>query len=120
MKRNKHTLTAKQKAFAHKFIETKNATESVRGIYDVANDDVAKSIASENLSKPYLREYIHDIMKRNSVDIDDVVSIHKRNMLQDTHLPTSQKAVADFYNVLGVTEQKTDTRVQVAFVLEEK
>lgn len=116
----KQKLTPKEKAFAHNFVETLNGTESARRVYDVSSDKSAGVIASQNLGKLRVREEIAHLMERNGVNIDDVLNIHKRNMLQADNLPVSQKAVADFYTILGVAEQKTESKVAIAFVLEEK
>lgn len=47
-------LTRKQAAFVKHLIDNpkKSATEAAARVYDVANRNVAKSIATENLSKP--------------------------------------------------------------------
>lgn len=51
-------LTKKQKGFANDYIDTGNGTQSALKNYDTNSVDVAKSIASENLTKPNVREYI--------------------------------------------------------------
>lgn len=54
-------LTPKQKAFADFYIETGNATESAkRAGY---SEKTAKVIACENLTKPYVREYVDSMLK---------------------------------------------------------
>ena len=45
-------LTKKQRGFIKDYKDTGNATESARRNYDVKNDNVAKSLGSENLAKP--------------------------------------------------------------------
>lgn len=115
----KRALTAKQKTFAQEFVKTKNATESALRTYDTTDRVVAGSIGSENLQKPQIRQEILHLMRQNDIELDDVLNIHKRNMLQDEHLPTSQKAVSDFYDILGIKEAKANTSVQVAFIIEQ-
>lgn len=44
-------LTLKQQLFIKAYIETKNATEAARRVYDCKNDVVAASIGFENLRK---------------------------------------------------------------------
>lgn len=51
-------LTFKQKKFADKYLETGNGGKSAKEVYDVKTDSVARSIASENLTKPNVREYL--------------------------------------------------------------
>lgn len=52
--------TAKQKKFADKYLETGNGRQSVIGVYDVKSPEVADVIASENLRKPKVIEYMED------------------------------------------------------------
>lgn len=47
-------LTKKQKGFVKDYIETENGAQAVMNHYDVKDNIVAKSIASENLTKPYI------------------------------------------------------------------
>ena len=51
-------LTRKQKTFVDTFVETGNGTEAALEAYDTEDPIVAKSIASENLTKPYIRDEI--------------------------------------------------------------
>lgn len=52
-------LTKKQKEFARNYLDTGNATKSViEAGYDVKNNEVARSIGSENLTKPNIIEYL--------------------------------------------------------------
>ena len=54
-------LTPKQKAFCDYYIITMNATEAaIKAGY---SKKTAKVIGSENLSKPYLKQYIDERMK---------------------------------------------------------
>ena len=112
--------TLKQKLFAEEFIATKgNATESAIRVYGTNDRKVAQNIGSTNLSKPIIRQEIMALLQRNEIEIDDILSIHKRNMSQDDHLPTSQKAVGDFYEILGLkAQEKLTTDVKVAFVIQ--
>lgn len=57
------TLTRKQETFVEAFVETGNGTTSALAAYETDSVDVAKSIASENLTKPYLVEAIEDKLK---------------------------------------------------------
>jgi phage terminase small subunit len=50
-------LTFKQKKFADKYLETGNGTQSALATYDT-NSEVARRIATENLSKPVVEDYI--------------------------------------------------------------
>lgn len=52
--------TMKQKKFADKYLETGNGRHSVIGVYDVKSPEVADVIASENLRKPKVIEYMEE------------------------------------------------------------
>ena len=53
-------LTKKQKGFVKDYLDTGNATESAERNYNVKDRDVARSIGSENLTKPDIRAYLAD------------------------------------------------------------
>ncbi len=111
--------TAKQKKFAKEYAKTLNATQSALKVYDTKDKRVAEVIGSENLSKPIIRLEIEKLLKANSIEIKDILEIHKRNMLQDKNFPTSQKAVSDFYEILGMKNtEKLANEVKIAFIIE--
>lgn len=51
-------ITKKQKKFADKYIETGNGAQAARETYDVSTDESARAIASQNLTKPPIQEYL--------------------------------------------------------------
>lgn len=53
-------LTPKQRVFVKSLLETLNPTQAALEAYDIKGGDrhVAANIASENLSKPVIREYL--------------------------------------------------------------
>jgi len=61
-------LTYKQKAFVNEFVKTKNATTSAMNVYDVKSREVAKSIGTENLSKPAIRQSIETLLQASGYD----------------------------------------------------
>jgi phage terminase small subunit len=68
-------LTAKQQAFCEEYmVDLNGAQAAIRAGYSV---DTAKQIATENLSKPYLQDYITKLQdersERVSVTADDVL-----------------------------------------------
>lgn len=110
--------TPKMKKFAKKYAETQNGVKSALESYETDDPKVASQIAMDNLAKPIVRREILEIMMRSGIEIDDVVEIHKRNMNQDKHLPTSQKAVDSFYSLLGLSHQDKPTNdVKIAFII---
>lgn len=51
-------LTKKQQGFVKDYIETGNATEAVINNYDIKDNATARSIGSENLTKPNIQAVI--------------------------------------------------------------
>lgn len=51
-------ITKKQKEFADAYLETGNGTQSALKAYDTEDYNTAHSIASENLQKPTVQEYL--------------------------------------------------------------
>lgn len=112
-------LTAKEQAFVKDYVVTKNGTQSALKVYDTTSPHTASVIASENLTKVRIRSEVERLMSQNDVEISDVLRVHKRNMLQDINLPTSQKAVSDFYEILGMKAQdKPSNDVKISFNIE--
>ncbi len=54
-------LSKKQKGFVADYVLTENGLQSALKNYDTENIDVAKSIATENLTKPYIQQAIDTI-----------------------------------------------------------
>lgn len=87
-------LTEKQRRFADYYIETGNATESaIKAGY---SKRTAKQIATENLSKPYLKSYIDKqleiiadkrIMKAQEA-LELLTSIGRGEMTEELYIPT--------------------------------
>lgn len=55
-------LTKKQKGFVKDYIKTGVGVVAARNNYEVANDNTARSIASENLTKPNIVKAIEDAL----------------------------------------------------------
>jgi len=111
-------LTEKQKAFAKEYVKTKNGTQSILSAGYRTSKKGASALAVENLAKPSIREEIAKLLADSGIEMATVLDIHRRNLVQDKHLPTSQKAVNDYYELVGLKDQKTDTSVKVAFIVE--
>lgn len=113
--------TLKQRLFAEEYVKNNgNASQAAIKVYrDMKTENIARSMGSENLTKPVIRAEIHRLLEQNGVVIDDIVKTHRRNMLQNKHLPTSQNAVRDFYDILGVRKSVEDkSSVQIALIIE--
>lgn len=112
-------LTVKEKKFAKEFAKTGNGTQSALKVYDTTDPKTASVISAENLAKPRVREEVVKLLQQNDVEMSEIIAIHRRNMVQEDHLPTSQKAVSDFYEILGMKSgEKPSTEVKIAFVIE--
>ena len=113
-------LTAKQKAFAKEYAKTNNGTQSAlaAGYGNGTNAKGASVEATRNLANPKIRAEIAKLMADNDIELANVLAIHKRNLEQDKHLPTSQKAVNDYYELVGLKREQEQTAVQIAFVVE--
>ena len=111
-------LTDKEKAFTKEYAKTLNGTQSALAVYDTVKNSVAGNIASDNLMKPHIREEIERLLANNDIELGNVLAIHKRNLEQDKHLPTSQKAVNDYYELIGLKSQPPTAKVNIAFVIE--
>lgn len=115
----KPTLTPKERKFVTEYVRTGNGTQSALAAYDTESENAASVISAQNLGKLRIRTEVQRLMAENGLELNDVFRIHKRNMEQSDHLPTSQKAVSDAYNVLGMTtSDKPTTDVKVAFIIE--
>ena len=123
----KRLPTVKEKAFAKEYARTLNGTESALAVYDIKGDKsvdaqgykTASAIATENLAKPRVRAEIEMLLNENNIEVSEVFNIHRRNMLQDKHLPTSQKAVDSFHEMLGLKDTaRSDNSVKIAFIIE--
>lgn len=59
-KRGPKTITKKQKAWADKYLETGNKTQSALEVYDTESYGTAAVIGVENINKPKVREYLEE------------------------------------------------------------
>lgn len=102
-------LTLKQKLFCQAYVETLgNATEAViKAGYDVRNKDghpnriIAKSIASENLTKPYICEYIKELLEKSGLN-DKNVGLQLNFLInQFNDLSVKARAIEIYYKTTG-------------------
>lgn len=61
--------TKKQRGFAKDYVETGNGTQSALKNYDTKSPEVAAVIATENLSKPKVRELIDNFAEKATKNI---------------------------------------------------
>lgn len=81
-------MTEKQKTFCIEYVKSGNATDAaIKAGY---SEKTARQIAAENLTKPYIKEYIAELMKpkqeereKSIADIDEVLSYFTKVMRGD-------------------------------------
>lgn len=67
-------LTIKQTKFVKAYVANNgNGRDAAKAVYDVKTDNVAASIASENLNKPNVKEAIEKALERHKITIDAAV-----------------------------------------------
>jgi phage terminase small subunit len=57
-------MTPKQKKFADEYLETGNGTEAALKTYNTVSENTAAVIASENIRKPKIQEYLSSKAER--------------------------------------------------------
>ncbi len=87
-------ITPKQKKFAQGYLETGNGTHAALEVYDTESENVAASIASENLRKPKVIAYLESKAERAS---ERIVELSE----QDEALPVALGASKDILDRAG-------------------
>ena len=62
-------LRPKQKKFADKYLKTGNGTASATGVYDTDNENSLAVIASQNLRKLKIQNYIEDRAEKSAENV---------------------------------------------------
>lgn len=114
-------LTLKQQKWVSLTAETLNPTEAARRVYDIKNDDTAKSIASENLAKPYLQQALDAKMLELGIDEHFLLTEHKKIIEQDRNLPAKNTAIDMAYRLKGVyaAEKHSNFNLNIPQTVEE-
>ncbi|HKC04601.1 MAG TPA: terminase small subunit [Patescibacteria group bacterium] len=113
-------LTLKQQLFCQAYVETLgNATEAViKAGYDVSKKDghpdriLAKSIASENLTKPDILQEIQQKLEEAGFNDQNIIKQHLFLINQFADLSVKAKAIDMYYKKIGaytkVSEEETE------------
>ena len=97
-------LTDKQKRFCNEYLIDLNATQAaIRAGY---SQKTARAIATENLSKPYIQEYMKDLMNQKDDDLiakqDEVLKyltrVMRREEMEHAVVVTKTKTTKSIYN----------------------
>ena len=116
MKRNREIL---EKAFPKAYIESGlNATQAYKKIKTKATYNTARVEGPKTLAIPAIRKEIETLLAENDLSVELALKTHRRNMLQDKHLPTSQKAVEDIYHLTGMLKNTDKGNTQIAIIIE--
>ena len=95
-------IELKAKVYAKRLIENKfNGTQTATELYNAKTRHTAKSIASENLTKPVFQKAIIQELEKRGVNKEFVSGIHKRNIQQDKNLPASNTGLDMYYKLEG-------------------
>lgn len=98
----------KAKLFAEEYVKTLNGTQSALKVYDTDKPNVAQAIASENLSKPIVKDYVQQLFDAQISD-EELTALHVRNARQTEQLATSQKAIESLEVIKGLAKADTKT-----------
>lgn len=116
----KSKLTLKQRNFCCYYLEAHgNGTEAViKAGYGVKGRDgkinriLAKSIASENLTKPYIIDYLNSLLKKGGLNDQMVSAQHAFLINQHADLSVKMRAIDVYYKLKGKYTEKVETELQ--------
>ena len=95
-------IELKAQQFAKRYLENNmNGTKTAKELYKTKNDRIAENIASTNLSKPIFERSILKEMEKQGLTDEGLMTIHKRNLEQAEHLPSSNAALDMAYKLRG-------------------
>ena len=102
-------LSLKQRLFCQYYVETfGNGTEAVvKAGYNISKKNgspdrnLAKSIASENLTKPDILSYINSLLEKSGLNDETVATHHWFLINQFTDLSVKAKAIDLYYKLKG-------------------
>jgi phage terminase small subunit len=69
----RNDLTIKQRGFVKDYLETGNASQAVKNNYNVANDQTARAMGSENLTKPNIKKSLSCLLDENGLTDEHLV-----------------------------------------------
>jgi phage terminase small subunit len=102
-------LTKKQKKFADEYLETGNGTRAALKAYDTMSENTAGMIASENIRKPKIAEYLESKAERAAERIFELLN-------QEENLNVALGAGKDILDRAGfkpVDKQQTENTVKI-------
>lgn len=118
-------LTEKQKKFCREYVKTLNATQSaIKAGYP---ENSARQVGFENLSKPYIAEYIQSILDKQKVKdyqdtdliLSEILSIAMGSCIDELKASDRLKALEllSRYNNLFEKEKKSEApKIEIKYV----
>lgn len=112
-------LTVKQKKFARVVASGATATDAYKSAYNTENMKVTTihREAHATTRLPQVNAEIQALLSQSGIEVDEILDLHARNMRQKDHLPTSQRAIESFEEMIGLKQDKHTPAINVAFVI---
>ncbi len=113
-------LTAKQRHFARNYVETGVLSEAYKKSYDVSPTTKLQTIhseASRTATIPQVKTEIDRLFAAHGFSVSNAVDTHTQNILQRDNLPTSQRALETYYEMIGLKQKAEQPTINVAFMI---
>lgn len=101
---NPYTLSFKEKAFCESYLSyVGNGTQAVINAgYEAKNETVAAAIASENLRKPHISQYINLLLDKAGFNEASTKKQHSFLLNQFADLSIKARAIDMYYRIKGL------------------
>jgi phage terminase small subunit len=108
-------LTPKQKKFVEGVAQGKSGLQAALTAYNTDKPDVAKVIASENLTKPNIRDALIPVFEKHDINLDSAIAPIGKGLKatkwndftgeREDDLPTQMKASDRALKLMGVNQE---------------
>ena len=115
-----HKRKLKEIAFAKEYVKQgMNGKKALLAVVKTKIKPTSATVeASRLLRKVNVQEMIMEELRKGDFEIQGVLKIHKMNMEQSQDLNVSQRAVSDYYKLLGLQGKTTNNMVMFDLVEE--
>ncbi len=86
----KSKLSPKEQAFVEEYIKTGNGTQSALKVYDTDDDNVAANVASQNLRKPKIVDYITEKLNDKMLAEKHLMLLNKEEVIVRNNVSTKK------------------------------
>jgi len=127
---SKPKLTLKQKKFVEGVAKGESGLQSALQAYDTDDPNVAKVIASENLTKPNIKNALEPILAKHDISLDSAIAPIGKGLKAvkfneftgevTEDLGTQLKASDRALKLLGVNQDSTGNTYNITQVIEEQ